>query len=75
MGMKRLISYKYAQKNAITCFIIDPEIEDEIAGSIHTTGQDVYLTLGAEYDWIDSFGKRGLNLSGPVYTAGLLFEV
>ena len=36
--------------------------------------QDVYLTLGAEYDWIDSFGKRGLNLSGPVYTAGLLFE-
>jgi len=35
---------------------------------------DLFLTLEAQYQWVDNFGKRGLNLSGFVYSAGLLME-
>ncbi|NLD28232.1 MAG: hypothetical protein GX659_05440 [Myxococcales bacterium] len=35
---------------------------------------DFFLTLEAQYQWVDNFGKRGLNLSGFVYSAGLLME-
>ena len=36
--------------------------------------KDVYLTLEAAYQKINNFGKSGLDLSGPVYSAGLLVE-
>ncbi len=35
---------------------------------------DVFLTMEAQYQYIDNFGGSGLDLSGPVYSAGLLFE-
>jgi hypothetical protein len=35
---------------------------------------DLFLTLEAQYQYINNFGGQGLNLSGPVYSIGLLFE-
>lgn len=35
---------------------------------------DLFVILEAEYRWIDSFGKNGLDLSGPLYSVGLLLE-
>ncbi|MFH1873648.1 MAG: hypothetical protein ABH859_00470 [Pseudomonadota bacterium] len=35
---------------------------------------DAFITMEAQYQYIDSFGSKGLDLSGPVYSAGLLFE-
>ena len=35
---------------------------------------DFFITLGARYQWINNFGKAGLDLSGPVYSMSLLFE-
>ncbi|HPQ81573.1 MAG TPA: hypothetical protein PLZ86_07620, partial [bacterium] len=35
---------------------------------------DFFITLGARYQWINNFGKGGLDLSGPVYSMSLLFE-
>lgn len=35
---------------------------------------DLFLTLEAQYQWINNFGKQGLNLSGQLYSIGLLFE-
>jgi hypothetical protein len=35
---------------------------------------DLFFTLEAKYQWIDNFGSRGLDLSGFVYSAGLLIE-
>jgi len=35
---------------------------------------DVYFTLEGEYAWIESFGAAGLDLSGWLVSAGLLFE-
>lgn len=35
---------------------------------------DLFLTLEYMYQWINNFGGRGLNLTGPVYSVGLLFE-
>ena len=34
----------------------------------------MFFTLEAMYHWIDNFGGEGLDLSGPVYSIGLLFE-
>ena len=39
-----------------------------------TGGEDYYLTLEARYGWINSFGKEGLDFSGFVYSAGIMFE-
>lgn len=35
---------------------------------------DVYLTLEGRYNWINSFGSGGLDLSGPMFSVGFLFE-
>lgn len=35
---------------------------------------DFFLTLEAKYQWINNFGGSGLDLSGGVYSAGLLME-
>ena len=35
---------------------------------------DFFMTLGARYQWINSFGKKGLDLSGPVFSLSFLFE-
>jgi hypothetical protein len=35
---------------------------------------DMFLTLEAQYHWIDNFGGKGLDLSGQLYSIGLLFE-
>ncbi|HQG13934.1 MAG TPA: hypothetical protein PLT05_06215, partial [bacterium] len=35
---------------------------------------DLFLTLEVQYQWVNNFGKRGLDLSGFVYSAGLLME-
>jgi len=34
---------------------------------------EFFMTFEVEYQYIDSFGKKGLDLSGPVYSVGLLF--
>ena len=34
---------------------------------------DLFITLEAQYQYINNFGSEGLNLSGPVYSIGLLF--
>lgn len=47
---------------------------DSDAGAGGDFGEDYYLTLEAKYGWINSFGKEGLDFSGPVYSAGILFE-
>ncbi|OGQ47048.1 MAG: hypothetical protein A3I05_07655, partial [Deltaproteobacteria bacterium RIFCSPLOWO2_02_FULL_44_10] len=37
--------------------------------------EDLFLTLEGQYQWINNFGKKaGLDLSGFVYSIGLLFE-
>jgi VCBS repeat-containing protein len=36
--------------------------------------KDCFLTLETQYQWINNFGGHGLDLSGPVFSAGLLFE-
>jgi len=35
---------------------------------------DMFLTLEAEYKWINNFGGGGLDLSGQIYSIGFLFE-
>lgn len=35
---------------------------------------DFFITLEAEYKWIDNFGGKGLDLSGMIYSIGFLFE-
>ena len=35
---------------------------------------ELFLTLEVEYQFIDNFGSKGLNLSGPIYSLGFLFE-
>ena len=35
---------------------------------------DMFLTLEAEYAWINNFGGGGLDLSGQIYSIGFLFE-
>lgn len=35
---------------------------------------DMFLTLEGNYQWINNFGGKGLDLSGGVYSIGLLFE-
>jgi len=35
---------------------------------------DLFITLETQYQFIDNFGSHGLDLSGPVFSAGLLFE-
>jgi len=35
---------------------------------------DLFLTLEAQYQYINNFGSEGLNLSGPVFSIGFLFE-
>ena len=35
---------------------------------------DFYFVIEARYNYVNSFGKKGLNLSGPIYSAGFLFE-
>lgn len=35
---------------------------------------EFFFTLETMYQWIDNFGGKGLDLSGPVFSAGLLFE-
>lgn len=35
---------------------------------------DFFLTLEGRYQWINNFGGKGLDLSGGVYSIGLLFE-
>ncbi|MBT3181812.1 MAG: outer membrane beta-barrel protein [Deltaproteobacteria bacterium] len=35
---------------------------------------DFFLTLEGAYQWIDSFGKKGLDVSGYLFSFGLLFE-
>ncbi len=34
---------------------------------------DFFLTLETQYQWINNFGARGLDLSGPVFSIGFLF--
>jgi len=34
----------------------------------------MFFIAEARYGWVNSFGKKGLNLSGLTYSAGLLFE-
>ena len=34
---------------------------------------DFFLTLETEYQWINNFGGKGLNLSGPIFSIGFLF--
>jgi len=35
---------------------------------------DLFVTLEAQYQFINSFGSTGLDLSGPVFSIGFLFE-
>ncbi len=35
---------------------------------------DMFLTFEAQYQYINNFGGKGLNLSGPVFSIGFLFE-
>lgn len=35
---------------------------------------DFYFIIEARYNYVNSFGKAGLNLSGLIYSAGFLFE-
>ena len=36
--------------------------------------RNVYITIEARYNWINSFGKKGLDLSGALTTLGLMFD-
>ena len=48
---------------------------DQTSGNLERGGlNNIYLTLEANYQRINDFGKGGLDLSGWVYSAGLLFE-
>ncbi|MBU4484546.1 WD40 repeat domain-containing protein [bacterium] len=51
---------------------IDRQASDET--EMDSGINDIYLTLEAEYKWVDNFGGSGLDLSGPIYSVGLLFE-
>lgn len=48
----------------------------DIAGALDSDLgiNDFFFTLEARYQWINNFGGGGLDLSGGVYSAGLLFE-
>ena len=35
---------------------------------------NIYFVIEARYNWINSFGKKGLNLSSTIYSAGILVE-
>lgn len=35
---------------------------------------EFFLTLETQYQWINNFGAKGLDLTGPIFSAGLLFE-
>ncbi len=35
---------------------------------------DIYFVIEARYNWINSFGKKGLDLSSTIYSAGFLME-
>lgn len=35
---------------------------------------DLFMTFEARYQWINNFGGKGLDLSGGLYSVGLLFE-
>jgi hypothetical protein len=51
---------------------VDP---DGIKSLDDDTGiNDIFLTLEAQYQFINNFGSTGLDLSGPVFSVGLLFE-
>ncbi len=44
-------------------------------GSLDDMGiNDVYWTLEARYSWIDNFGAKGLDLSGWLFSFGLMFS-
>ncbi|MFH1830963.1 MAG: hypothetical protein ABH871_09345 [Pseudomonadota bacterium] len=54
---------------------IDLGVIGDVGESMETIGiDDFFLTLDAQYQWINNFGASGLNLSGPVYSIGFLFE-
>ncbi|MBI2068322.1 MAG: hypothetical protein HYW02_01460 [Deltaproteobacteria bacterium] len=52
------------------------EVVDEISHSFEADVgvNDIYLTLEGRYNWIDSFGSGGLDLSHWSASAGFLFE-
>lgn len=35
---------------------------------------DLFMTFEARYQWINNFGGKGIDLSGGLYSVGLLFE-
>ncbi|HLD45188.1 MAG TPA: FHIPEP family type III secretion protein, partial [bacterium] len=46
MGLKRQITHRYTNRSGmLSCFGLDPEIEEEVAKHIKKTGQDCFLTL------------------------------
>ena len=50
------------------------EITDEVSRLDQEMGlNDMHLTLETQYQWINDFGKSGLNLSGWLFSIGLLF--
>ncbi|MFH1653696.1 MAG: hypothetical protein ABIE74_06535 [Pseudomonadota bacterium] len=36
--------------------------------------EDVFFVIEVQYNWIDDFGRKGLNLSGPLYSVGFMVE-
>ncbi len=47
----------------------------DVETNFHDIGiNDFFLTLEAQYQWINNFGGKGLDLSGPIFSAGFLFE-
>jgi len=49
MGLRRMISYRYVGVDQkISCFGLDPEIEDEISQSIQKNGGDHYLAMSPD---------------------------
>lgn len=48
-------------------------IDDKTFGDEYSV-KNLSVFIEARYNWINSFGKKGLNLSGPVYSMGMLME-
>lgn len=46
MGLRRVISHRHVNaQNSLSCFLLDPEIEEEISQHIQKNGNESFLTL------------------------------
>lgn len=68
MGLKRVINHVYSRKNGkLPAFLLDPELENEIAEGIRRSGSECYLALQPErlreiaLTFANTFSTHGLS--------------